>query len=165
MPSAHRPIFCRVRWLLLRYKIAPISSWSCLRQKIGPCVLSSVQLKSEWRHPTMRPRLLLSQTISPIKNRSVCADFWSEKKIGPIYSRSFLLQKIGRVADAVREKKSHLHSNFFSELLTTKNLSVCAGHYIIEIGICISTIIFLSLPNVFIFCRFGYFIRLVSRHV
>ena len=68
--------------------------------------------KSELRHPTMGPRLLLSHTIAPIKNRSVCADFRPEKK-------------------------SDLHSDFFSELLTSKNRSLCAGHKwgIWEIGL------------------------------
>ena len=54
--------------------------------------------KSEWRHPTMRPRLLLSHTIALIKNLSVCAYFWSEKKIGTTFSQSSLRQKIGPCA-------------------------------------------------------------------
>ena len=72
----------RVRWLLLRYKIAPIFARNCLRQKIGLCALTF--------------------GLAATKSRS-CA----------------LTQS---------EKKSDLHSDFLSELLTTKNRSVCAGH-------------------------------------
>ena len=85
----------RVRWLLLRYKIAPMISRSCLRQKNVRVRWLQSDKKSEWPHPKMGPRLLLSHTIAPIKYRSMCADFWSEKK-------------------SVR---------FFSELLAIKNRS------------------------------------------
>ena len=47
---------------------------------------------------------------------------------GPIKDRTFPAIKIGRCALTQSDKKSDLHSDFFSELLTTKNRSVCAGH-------------------------------------
>ena len=79
--------------------------------------------KSEWCHPTMRPRLLLSHTIAPIKNRSVCADFWSEKKSVRFFLGAACDKKL--VVSAKSEKKSDLHFDFFSELLT-KKIGPCA---------------------------------------
>ena len=81
--------------------------------------------KSELRHPTMRPRLLLSHTIAPIKNRSVCADFWSGKKLVRFFSE-LLASESRSCALTQSEKKSDLHSDFFSELRTIKNR--CAWH-------------------------------------
>ena len=50
---------------------------------------------------------------------------------GPIFSRRQKIGvKIGSCALTQSEKKSDLHSDFFSGLLTTKNRSVCAGHKI-----------------------------------
>ena len=152
----------RVRWLLLRYKIAPIFSGNCLQQKLGPCALTSVwekimvmssyngtsliivthnssdkksvrvrwlqsEKKSWWCHPTMGPHLLLSHTIAPTKNRSVCADFWSEKKSVRFFSE-LLATKYRSCVLTQSEKNADLCSDFFSELLSTKNRSVCAGH-------------------------------------
>ena len=52
----------------------------------------------------MRPRLLLSHTIAPIKNRSVCADFWSEKKSVRFFLGAACEKKSVMWADSVREK-------------------------------------------------------------
>ena len=85
--------------------------------------------KSEWRHPTMGPRLLLSHTIAPIKKSVRVRWLLVREKIGPIFSRSCLIATKNRSCALTRsEKKSDLRSDFFSELLTTKDRSVCAGH-------------------------------------
>ena len=60
--------------------------------------------KSEWRHPTMGPRLLLSHTITPITNRSVCADFWCEKKSVRFFLGAACDKKSIVCADSVRVK-------------------------------------------------------------
>ena len=52
----------------------------------------------------MGPRLLLSHTIAPIKNRSVCADFWSEKKSVRFFLGAACDKKSVVCADLVREK-------------------------------------------------------------
>ena len=52
----------------------------------------------------MGPRLLLSHTIAPIKNRSVCADFWSEKELVRFFLGAACDKKSVVCADSVREK-------------------------------------------------------------
>ena len=52
----------------------------------------------------MGPRLLLSHTIAPIRNRSVCADFWSEKKSVRFFLGAACDKKSVVCADSVREK-------------------------------------------------------------
>ena len=106
MPSAHGPIFYRRQKIGVKISscaltFAPILNRSDLFSELlttkNRSVCADFSPIKNRSHPTMRPRLLLSHTIVPIKSRSVCADFWSEKKIGPIFSRSCLRQKIGRV--------------------------------------------------------------------
>ena len=52
----------------------------------------------------MGPRLLLSHTIAPIKNRTVCSDFWSEKKSVRFFLGAACDKKSVVCADLVREK-------------------------------------------------------------
>ena len=52
----------------------------------------------------MGPRLLFSHTIAPIKNQSVCADFWSEKKSVRFFLGAACDKKSVVCADLVPEK-------------------------------------------------------------
>ena len=113
MPIAHGPILdkksewksVRVRWLLLRYKIAPIFSQSCLRQKIGPCALTSVREKIGVTSSNNETSpIIVTHNSSDKKKRSVCADFWSEKKSVRFFLGAACDKKSVVCADSVREK-------------------------------------------------------------
>ena len=84
--------------------------------------------KSEWLHPTMGPRLLLSHTIALIKNGPCALTFGPRKNRSDFFSELLATKKSVVCADSVREK-CEPSLRLFSELLTTKNRSVCAGHY------------------------------------
>ena len=81
--------------------------------------------KSEWRHPTMRPRLLLSHTIALIKNRSVCADFWSEKKSVRFFLGAACNKKIGRLR-WLSPKKNRTFTPTFSRSSLRQKIGPCA---------------------------------------
>ena len=73
----------------------------------------------------MRPRLLLSHTIAPIKSRSVCADFFSPRKNRSDFFSELLATKNRSCALTQSEKKSDLHSDFSRSSLRQK-IAPCA---------------------------------------
>ena len=97
-------------------------------EKIGSCALTFAQIKNNFD--------FFSELLTT-KNWSVCADFSPIKNLSDVIQKVDLAchchtqsprQNIGPCALTQSEKKSDFHSAFFSELLTTKNRSVCAGH-------------------------------------
>ena len=145
MPSAHGPIFYR------RQKNRSENRFVCadfcsdiksLRSFLGAafdkksvrvCWLQSDK-NSEWRHPTIRPRLLLSHTIAPIKSRSVCAYFWSwlsprkNWTFTPTFSRSSLRQKIVPCALGIRLSYSHV--NVFVSVTSYRPIMLCIHQHL-----------------------------------
>ena len=101
MPSAHGLIFvydewksvrvCRLFNLLLRYKIAPMISRSCLRPKISLCALTSSNNGTS-------PAIVTHNSSEESDKKSVRVRWLLvREKVGPIISRNCMWQKIGRL--------------------------------------------------------------------
>ena len=94
----------RVRWLLLRYKIAPIFSRSCLRQKIGPCALTSVREKIGVTSSNNGTSPIIVTHNSSDKKSVRARWLWSEKKSVRFFLGAACDKKSVVCADSVREK-------------------------------------------------------------
>ena len=139
MPSAHGPIFCRkelrekvgvkVRFFLgLSQRRRPIFCRKQLREKFGPTFSRTksqrtrTDFSSELLCVTIAGEVSLLDDVTPIFYRT------EVNAHGPIFCHKQLLEIIGEIL--YRSKSQHTQTDFHSDFLsTTKNWSVCAGHY------------------------------------
>ena len=139
MPSAHGPIFCRkelrekvgvkVRFFLgLTQRKRPTFCRKQLREKIGPIFSRTksqrtrTDILSELLCVTIAGEVPLLDDVTPIFYQIEVSAH------GPIFCRKQLREKIGAIL--YRSKSQRTRTDFHSDFLsTTKNRSVCSGHY------------------------------------